>query len=446
MASIEQRGESWRVVWRYEGQKQYTTWPEGRLAEQARDIAEAHRHKISADGVYEAMGVLDEEDPAEATGLTLRQWAVEWLPSKTRITPGTRGRYEQQLRDHIYPAFGDTALTAITAVMVGTWLNQLSQIMGSPKTVTRYYSLLHTLLEAAARHGHITLNPCRATDFVRDQRADDDTGEHHAVYLTPSQFELLRAEFTGRWHPLLDCFVETGLRWGEATALAAKHLVAPTATTGPRLHVWRAWKEANGKRYLGATKGRSKRTLPIGDDLYKTLLGLVDGGDGNTLIFRTGAGEALDYDHMYDHVWKPALLRAQRCATHPPANRGEPLTDGRGRCRDFGGARGDGVPCGSRVVPGTNRCAQHFGPPPGAVSTCDCSDVLRSAPSWHDLRHTHAAWLFSDPRMTPLAISRRLGHQQLATTSEIYGDLMPEAEELAVNAVADARKAGRGED
>ena len=443
MASIEHRGDSYRVVWRYQGQKQYTSWPTEALAEQAQDIAEGHRHQVSADDVYEAMGVLEAE-PDEPAGLTLRQWSAEWLPSKTRITPGTRERYEQQLRDHILPAFGDVPMVTVTAVAVGTWLNQLGQIMGSPKTVTRYYSLLHTLLEAAARHGHIPLNPCRATDFVRDQRADDDTGDHHAVYLTPRAFEALRAQFANRWHPLLDCIAETGLRWGEVTALAAKHLVGPTPGKGPRLRVWRARKEANGKQYLGVTKGRSKRTLPIGADLHKTLLGLVDGEPDDTLIFRDAAGAALDYDHMYQQVWMPALLRARRCDAHPPADRGERVTEARGRCRDYGGVRADGQPCGSRVVPGTNRCAAHFGPPPGAVSACACPGVLRSAPSWHDLRHTHAAWLFSDPRMTPLAISRRLGHQQLATTSEIYGDLMPEAEEAAVDAVADARKAGRG--
>ncbi|TDB81443.1 hypothetical protein E1091_18955 [Micromonospora fluostatini] len=77
------------------------------------------------------------------------------------------------------------------------------------------------------------------------------------------------------------------------------------------------------------------------------------------------------------------------------------------------------------------------------MSTCECADVLHQAPSWHDLRHTYASWLFSDPRMTPLAISRLLGHQQLATTSEIYGDLMPQAIDAAVDAVADARKGAR---
>ncbi|MEV6800559.1 site-specific integrase [Micromonospora rifamycinica] len=444
MASVERRGDSWRVVWRHEGRKQYTSWASEELAGQATAIIKGHRGRITAARVYADMGIDVGDADSPEKGLTLREWCEEWLPSKTRITPGTRERYEQQLRDRIYPAFGDKALTDITPVLVGRWLNELRQAMG-PKTVTRYYSLLHTALGAAVRHGHIPINPCHGTDFVRDQVADDDDGTagHRAVYLTPRQYELLRVQFATRWHDLLDAIIETGMRWSEVTAVAAMHLVPATATAGPRIRVWRAWKEANGKRYLGTTKGRARRVLPIGADLYAALTKLVDGQPPETLLFRDDKGQALSYDVLYDQVWKPALLRARRCAAHPPLGDGEHREGARGRCRDYGGTTWTGKPCGARVANDTTRCAAHFGPPPGAVSGCDCPDVLHVAPSWHDLRHTFAAWLFSDPRMTPLAISRLLGHQQLATTSEIYGDLMPQAIDAAVDAVADARRSGR---
>jgi integrase len=442
VASIEQRGTAYRVVWRHERRKQSTTWPTLAEAEQAADIAKAHRHRIDADAVYTAMGVDVADDPP---GLTLADWAAEWLASRTRISPDTRRRYAQQLRDQILPTFGGRPLADITGVMVGAWLAGLAEGR-RPTTVTRYYSLLHAILAAAVRAGHITRNPCAETDFVRDQVADDDTGEHHAVYLTPAQFDLLRSAHDERWRPLLDCLVETGARWSEATALAAKHLIPPTGTTAPRLRIWRAWKGAGPRRRLGTTKGRSKRTLPIGADLYATLAKLVDGQGPDTLIFRDVDGAALDYDVMYRQVWVPALLRARRCPDHPPANRGAELPGATGRCRDHGGRTDGGRPCGALVAAGRTRCPRHYGPPPGAVSECDCPGVLRleSSPGWHDLRHTHAAWLFSDPRMTPLAISRRLGHQQLSTTSEIYGDLMPEAEEMAVDAIRDARRRAAG--
>lgn len=445
MASIERRGDSWRVVWRYDGRKQYTTWPAEEYATEAKAIVEGHRGRISADRVYADMGIpTGDSNSPDDDSPTLKEWCEEWLPSKTRISPGTRERYVQQLRDRIYPAFGDTPLSQITPVAIGTWLNELRAVM-STKTVTRYYSLLHTALTAAVRHGHISVNPCHGTDFVRDQRADDDTGEHRAVYLTPAEYELLRAQVPERWHPLLDCIVETGMRWSEVTAIAAKHLVPATASSGPRIQVWRAWKEANGKRYLGTTKGRAKRVLPIGADLHATLTALVDGGQPDTLIFRDDDGQALDYHRMYERIWKPALRRARLCPVHPPVGEGKLLEGAGGRCRDYGGTTLDGRPCGAQVKAGTTRCPGHFGPRADAVSDCDCPTVLHSAPSWHDLRHTYASWLFSDPRMTPLAISRLLGHQQLATTSEIYGDLMPQAIDVAVDAVADARRSARPE-
>ncbi|TDB91550.1 hypothetical protein E1091_13680, partial [Micromonospora fluostatini] len=156
MASIEQRGDSWRVVWRHEGRKQYTTWPSEEYAEQARAIVEGHRARITANRVYADMGIPVPGDTDTPVGITLRAWCEEWLPSKTRITPGTRERYEQQLRDRIYPAFGDLPLSQITSVLIGRWLNDLRTQMG-PKTVTRYYSLLHTALGAAVRHGHLSV-------------------------------------------------------------------------------------------------------------------------------------------------------------------------------------------------------------------------------------------------------------------------------------------------
>ncbi|TDC59799.1 hypothetical protein E1258_16805 [Micromonospora sp. KC207] len=446
MASIEKHGPSWRVIWRYQGQKQRTTWATLDVAEEAKAIVEGYRGNRTAEQVYIDMGVLTPEVPVPTTP-TYREWAEKWLGSKTRISPGSRARYKQQFRDHIFPTFGDTPIGDITTIAVGTWVNDLRAVMGSPKTVTRYYSAMFAPMKAAADQGIIPVNPCKATDFKRDQRADDDTGEHKAVYFTPHQFEQLRAAFPERWRVLLDTLVETGVRWGEVTALAKMHLVAPTKRTAARVRVWRAWKRGEGgQRYLGTTKGRAKRSLPIGRDLYDALAALVDGQPDDTLIFRRADGRELDYSDMYNDVWMPSLIAARRCATHPPAPRGEQLAGATGRCRDYGGTRDSGEPCGARVRPGTTRCPSHYGPARNAVSMCGCDGVLviDQPASWHDLRHTCAAWLFSDPRMTPLMISRRLGHATLATTSDIYGDLMPDLEESAVDAIADARKSAQG--
>jgi integrase len=57
-------------------------------------------------------------------------------------------------------------------------------------------------------------------------------------------------------------------------------------------------------------------------------------------------------------------------------------------------------------------------------------------PRIHDLRHSHAAWLLANG--IPIHIvSRRLGHESIKTTVDVYGGLLPDAQ-LAAAAAADA--------
>lgn len=52
----------------------------------------------------------------------------------------------------------------------------------------------------------------------------------------------------------------------------------------------------------------------------------------------------------------------------------------------------------------------------------------------HDLRHTHASWLIAKGRPTA-AVSRRLGHESIATTDAIYTHLLPKVDEGDVAAL-----------
>lgn len=49
----------------------------------------------------------------------------------------------------------------------------------------------------------------------------------------------------------------------------------------------------------------------------------------------------------------------------------------------------------------------------------------------HDLRHSHASLLIHE-NVNPLAISRRLGHENVQTTLDVYGHLYPNAEEKII--------------
>jgi integrase len=62
-------------------------------------------------------------------------------------------------------------------------------------------------------------------------------------------------------------------------------------------------------------------------------------------------------------------------------------------------------------------------------------------PRIHDLRHSHAAWLLGQG--IPIhVVSRRLGHEDIGTTVNVYGGLLPDAQ-IAAAAAADAVFTGR---
>nr|WP_246382544.1 site-specific integrase [Micromonospora jinlongensis] len=375
---------------------------------------------------------------------TLARWFDEWLGAITRITPGTRATYQQQFRDHINSAFGAMPLGQITALDVGRWVNRRRAEGAKNTTITRDFSLLQQCLDAAIRARHIDRNPCKDTDFVRNQTADDDTGEDEVGAFAHDDFELLRERFDKKWHPLLNFLAYTGARWSEATAVATEHIVAPSADKPqPKVRIYRAWKRSGlgAERYLGTTKGRRRRELTVGMELFEELKPLLNGKKKGDLVFCGDEGQMIDYSNFYHRVWRPAMVEAQRCPSHPPGMRGERIPGLKGRCRDHGGTNDQGKPCGAWLSPGWNRCVNHIGPDPDAVSDCDCPEVLRlEVPDGgpHRLRHSCATWMFARG-VPPLVVSRRLGHATLAITSEIYGHLMPDSDEEAAAALAGMR-------
>ncbi|XVV00133.1 tyrosine-type recombinase/integrase [Actinosynnema sp. CA-248983] len=59
-------------------------------------------------------------------------------------------------------------------------------------------------------------------------------------------------------------------------------------------------------------------------------------------------------------------------------------------------------------------------------------------PRLHDLRHTHAAWLLTDGASLP-AVSRRLGHESIQITGDIYGHLEAKADDM-IRAIMGGRR------
>lgn len=70
--------------------------------------------------------------------------------------------------------------------------------------------------------------------------------------------------------------------------------------------------------------------------------------------------------------------------------------------------------------------------------------IAEPSPRLHDLRHSHVAWLIA--RGVPLpVIQARLGHENISTTIDTYGHLMPDLQKAAADAAGQVFRSSRKE-
>jgi integrase len=231
------------------------------------------------------------------------------------------------------------------------------------------------VFKSAVEKELIARNPCEG---VKLPPIDDDTeDEDDKVFLTEPEFSLLRSCMHEADRDFLTVAAGTGLRWGELTALKVKDLdldVAPAT-----LIVRRAWKTngrgefalaGHGRFYLGKPKTKeSRRRITLAPLVVSALRRAVADRGPEDLVFGAPRGGRLDQGNWYESRWQRAIKSAQ----------------------------GEG---------------------------------FAKTPRFHDLRHTHAAWLISAGVPLPV-IQKRLGHKSIQITVDVYGGLLFQTHEVA---------------
>jgi integrase len=193
--------------------------------------------------------------------------------------------------------------------------------------------------------------------------------EDSTHFITHEEWDRIIAGMDAQFRPFFQLLVGTGLRFGEASALRMADFRLDAAT--PTVRVTKAWKQ-DGKNgwFIGPPKTRrSTRTVSLAPSTVEAVRGAVE-GCGDGLVFTMVRGGAMRSSPTYQKAWKPALLAA--------------------------------------------------GFQPGAM------------PRMHDIRHTHASWMIA-AGMEIFALSRRLGHESIVTTSETYAHLLPDAHFIGAN-------------
>jgi integrase len=148
---------------------------------------------------------------------TLREYADTWLTSRD-LQPTTRGHYRQVLDAHIYPTFGDTAVTAITPAAVRAWHADLARAKGSkvkdrPTARAHAYGLLRTIMNTAVADEVIAANPCRVRGGGQSKRVK------RIVPATLAELEALTAAMPERYQLMILLASWCGLRFGEVAEL-----------------------------------------------------------------------------------------------------------------------------------------------------------------------------------------------------------------------------------
>jgi integrase len=319
------------------------------------------------------------DEPEQAREHPLLEFGTAYVRRLTSAGPDTQTKYVQQLTSlsgwlaEIKRV--EATVENVTSDDYRDWIVARRRAGASPKTIANYHGLMSAVMKSAVEKGLIGRNPC---DGVKLPPIDDDTeDDEDKVFLTEDEFGLLLGCMHEADRDFLTVAVGTGLRWGELTALKAKDLSLDTLPA--TLTVRRAWKsngrgefalEQHGRFYLGTPKTKeSRRRITLAASVVTALRRAVSGRGAEELIFGAPRGGRLDQGNWYESRWQRAIKAAQ-------------------------------------------------------------VEGLSKTPRFHDLRHTHAAWLISAGVPLPV-IQKRLGHKGIQITVDVYGGLLFQTHEVA---------------
>jgi len=320
-------------------------------------------------------------DPAQSQR-RVRDVAEAWRETWVELEPKTKAGYESILTKHVLDRWGDAKIGAVSAEAVQKWVNELAQSGRAPGTVAHIYGVLRSLLKLAVERHYIAISPCEAVRLPRRRSFANGGEEKEMLFLSAAEVAALAGAVSAHYRVLVYTAAYTGLRAGELGGLRRRDI----DLLHGRLHVQRALKDVNTASdnisskdkglIFGPTKNGRPRRLGIPKFLRDMLTTHLDGIEGgpDALVFTSPQGGPMRHGNFYRRHFKPAV-RA--------------------------------------VLP-----------------------VEKEGLRFHDLRHTCAALLIA-AGAHPKAIQEHLGHRDIQTTFNVYGHLLPSAQE-ALTAALDA--------
>lgn len=309
-----------------------------------------------------------------------------WLPNRVAEVATLAG-YRSHFNTTLDAEFGTTSIEDISNTMVQRWIARLVELGVQPSTIRAHYRTLATVLGSrggvsAVRDGLIEGSPCVGIDLPHAPTRDIEAYSVREV-------DTLVMHAAAWWQPLIILAVDSGLRWGELMGLQVRDFSSTYSHLVVRRTIIEVPASIDTSRFVQKNfpKGRQSRTVALSPEASSQIAGLV--ADRKLLASDRVFSVGRDGSVVRTNAWPQGLPISRsvfRTTVWVPAHRASDL-----RQRRF-----------------------------------------------HDLRATHITWLLSGGADVS-AVMRRVGHTRLSTT-QVYLAALPDADELAMNALVAVRE------
>jgi integrase len=272
----------------------------------ARTLAEARDLKaaLTADvkrGEYRAL-----------SKITFAEYAVEWVQTyKGRtargIRPETLADYRRRLGldeecqpvgDGAVAFFGRTHLAAIEPRDLKRYAAALADTGIAANTVRLYIAPLRALLATAFEDGLIRSNPAAGVRFSQPQESSDD---EQVKALSEEQLRAVLSQVPDEWRPFFEFLAHTGMRVGEAIALTWRNVDLGARRVLVCQRLYRGRLDSPKSKY-------GRRTIPLSENLARTLWRLRGTAADDALVFGTVTGKRIEPSNLMARVLKPAAV------------------------------------------------------------------------------------------------------------------------------------------
>jgi integrase len=296
-------------------------------------------------------------DPRLTFGAAADKW---WDARVTRLRPATQTTYAGALA-HLRPVFGRTRLTDIKPSDVAAYI-AAKQTELKDWTVQGHLTPLSSVYQYATRHlGFAGSNPVSLLDRVERPNPAED--ERPKRILEGDELPRLIGSVDEPYRLVFEFAAETGARLGEVLGIIWREVDIDESSV-----TFTHQLDRHTRQRVQLKTKRSRRTIEISPTLAAKLRKAkleAPRSAPHDFVFVSRAGTPHDRRNLAGRVMKRAVKRAGLDAANHP-NGGE-----------------------------------------------------HRAPTFHDLRHTHASMLIKDG-WDIATVSARLGHANVSTTMRIY--------------------------